>query len=196
LNPPHKGLATVLSIFKCPMDQRQYQASYAQGLTVAFDGYLGVNGTNLGAMDGILYWNSQVRFADITDGTSNTFLVGERPPSWDLVFGWWYAGAGQYDTRFGPLRNTGSSDVTLGMAELNLRSNGIPQMSACPPGPYQYGRGTILNPCDQFHFWALHTGGSNFLAADGSVKFVPYETSQTVMSAMATRAGNEPENLP
>ena len=105
-------------------------------------------------------------------------------------------GAAQDDTRFGPLRNTGSSDVTLGMAELNLRSNGIPQMSACPPGPYQYGRGTILNPCDQFHFWALHTGGSNFLAADGSVKFVPYETSQTVMSAMATRAGNEPENLP
>src|SRR5205085_2440830 len=48
-DPPHVGLATVLPIFKCPMDARQYQASYAQGLTVAFCGYLGVNGTNLGA---------------------------------------------------------------------------------------------------------------------------------------------------
>jgi hypothetical protein len=33
--------------------------------------------------------------ADITDGLSNTLMVGERPPSSDFQYGWWYAGAGQ-----------------------------------------------------------------------------------------------------
>ena len=52
-------------------------------------------------------------------------MVGERPPSWDLVYGWWYAGAGQWDRSFSPLHNSGSCDVSLGMAELNINRNGI-----------------------------------------------------------------------
>lgn len=37
--------------------------------------------------DGIFFINSRVRFADVTDGTSNTFLFGERyhrDPEFDL----------------------------------------------------------------------------------------------------------------
>ena len=44
-NPPHKGLSTVMTIYKCPADDRQYKATYAGGLTVAFTGYLAVSGT-------------------------------------------------------------------------------------------------------------------------------------------------------
>jgi prepilin-type N-terminal cleavage/methylation domain-containing protein/prepilin-type processing-associated H-X9-DG protein len=194
-NPPHFGFSLPLSNFRCPMDGRQYQASYADGLVVAFTGYLGVSGTNLRTNDGILYWNSRTRFADVTDGASNTLMVGERPPSWDLVFGWWYAGAGQWDTSFMPTHNSGSSDVTLGMAELNIRSVGIPEMNACPDGPYAYGPGTIKNPCDQFHFWSLHTGGSNFLMGDGSVHYFAYSAAP-VMTALATRNGGESVSLP
>src|SRR5262245_580152 len=39
-NPPHAGLARVLNILRCPSDQRQYAAAYAEGYTVAFTGYL------------------------------------------------------------------------------------------------------------------------------------------------------------
>ena len=195
LNPPHLGFSLVQAIYKCPLDGRQYQASYADGFTVAFTGYLGVSGTNLRSNDGILYWNSHTRFADVTDGTSNTLLVGERPPSWDLVYGWWYAGAGQWDSSYPQLHNTGSCDVTLGMAELNIKGNGIPQMDACPSGPYTFGPGDINYPCDQFHFWSLHAGGSNFLIADGSVRFVAY-TASPVMQALATRNGGEVGSLP
>jgi prepilin-type N-terminal cleavage/methylation domain-containing protein/prepilin-type processing-associated H-X9-DG protein len=196
MNPPHTGLATVVPLYRCPADDRQYQATYADGLTVAFTGYLGVSGTNLRANDGVLYWKSKVRFADIADGTSNTLLAGERPPSWDLVYGWWYAGAGQWDYSYSPgPHNTGSLDVTMGAAELNIKSNGIPQTDACSAGPFAFKPGTVFEPCDQFHFWSLHTGGSNFLFGDGAVRFLTYDAAP-LLPALATRAGNEPVGPP
>ncbi|HEV8062680.1 MAG TPA: DUF1559 domain-containing protein [Gemmataceae bacterium] len=198
-DPPHVGLALPLPLYRCPADSRQYQASVVfqpdqPPVLVAFTGFLGVNGTNLKAKDGVLYWNSAVRIADITDGTSNTLIVGERPPSWDLVYGWWYAGAGQYDVADG-MPNSGSLDVTLGTAELNLRTINIPEMNDCPTGPYQFQSGTIDEPCDQFHFWSLHTGGSNFLFADGSVHFLTYDAA-SIMPALSTRAGGEVVTVP
>jgi len=184
----------VIEMYKCPSDDRQYIASYAGGLTVAFTGYLGVNGRNLRTFDGILL-NSKVTIDDVIDGTSNTILVGERPPSFDLIFGWWYAGAGQWDFSFSPLHNSGSTDVTLGGAEINIRTNGIPEYDACPTGPYAYGPGKIFEPCDNFHFWSLHNGGSQFLWGDGSVRFVSYDNA-AILPALSTRNGGEAVSAP
>jgi prepilin-type N-terminal cleavage/methylation domain-containing protein/prepilin-type processing-associated H-X9-DG protein len=211
VSPPHTGLSTVMNIYRCPSDSREYLAQYADGLNVAFTAYLGVSGKNARNLDGMIYWNSKVKFLDVTDGLSNTLMVGERPPSWDLVYGWWYAGAGQWNvnTAIGE-DNSGSCDVILGMAEFNFKTNGITQTDSCPNGPYSYGQvyqpapqyghfngvGTILNPCDQFHYWSLHSGGSNFLLGDGSVRFIPYETPDALMQALSTRAGSEPVSPP
>jgi prepilin-type N-terminal cleavage/methylation domain-containing protein/prepilin-type processing-associated H-X9-DG protein len=201
-NPPHVGFSTVLNIYKCNSDSRQYQASYAYGLLVAFCGYLGVSGKDLRSYDGMLYWNSQVRMAGVLDGTSNTLMVGERPPSADLVFGWWYSGGGQWD--YNPtlqlqlgtsVRNTGSCDVVLGLSEINIATTGIPATDSCPSGPYKFAPGKIPNPCDQFHFWSLHMGGSNFLMTDGSVRFLTYEAS-AILPALSTRDGGEVASLP
>jgi prepilin-type N-terminal cleavage/methylation domain-containing protein/prepilin-type processing-associated H-X9-DG protein len=198
INPPHVGLSIPQPLYRCPADSRQYQASLVpepgfQPLVVAFTGFLGVNGTDLRARDGVLYWNSAVQIRDILDGTSNTLMAGERPPSWDLVYGWWYAGAGQWDTGEG-MPNTGSLDVTLGVREINLATSGIPEMNSCPALSSFQG-GTINNPCDQFHFWSLHSSGSNFLFADGSVHFLTYGAA-SVLPALATRAGGETPILP
>jgi prepilin-type processing-associated H-X9-DG protein len=157
-------------------------------------GYLGVNGQNLRSYDGVLYWNSRVTITDIKDGTTNTLTAGERPPSSDLMGGWWYAGSGQPDPWFTPRRNTGSCDFTLGAAELNVRSVGAPY-NACPTGPYSFGPGTMQNPCDMFHFWSLHSGGSNFLFADGSVHFLTYDVAP-LLPALSTYAGGEAVSLP
>jgi prepilin-type processing-associated H-X9-DG protein len=189
---PHSGLSQVLNLYRCPSDGREYVATSAGGVTVAFTAYLGVNGRNLSSFDGLLYWGSKVSLMDITDGSSNTLCVGERPPSWDLVFGWWYAGSGQIDLNN---RSTGSSDVSLGAAEINSQSGVSDQMDACSTGPYTFKPGTILNPCDQFHFWSLHSGGSNFLFGDGAVRFVTYEAAP-LLPALSTRAGGEPVSPP
>ena len=62
---------------------------------VALTSYLGVEGLNYLSRDGILFLNSKIRLTEITDGTSSTMIVGERPPSADFQFGWWYGGTGQ-----------------------------------------------------------------------------------------------------
>lgn len=194
-NPPHTGLATVMNGYKCAADGRQYQATYAGGITVAFTGYLGISGRDLRSRDGMLCWNDTVRFADVTDGTSNTLMIGERPPSYDLVFGWWYAGAGQWDPAYGTIRNTGSLDVTLGASEINIRNTANAEMNACPVGPFAFGPGDVNKICDQFHFWSLHTGGSNFTFADGSVRFLTYGAA-SIMPAMSTRNGGDIATAP
>ncbi|MBI2807081.1 MAG: DUF1559 domain-containing protein [Planctomycetes bacterium] len=185
-NPPHVGLATVVPLFICPADGRAGDARISQrtGHLVAFTCYLGVIGKDLTTRDGVLFRDSQVRLADIADGLSNTLLAGERPPSPDFQFGWWYAGAGQ--------NFTGSGDMVLGVYEQNV----LPVTAgSCAPGSYPFGPGSLNNQCDMFHFWSLHSGGAHFLFADGSVHFLTYAAAP-ILPALASRAGGESVELP
>jgi len=181
VNPPHVGLATVMDVFVCPADWRADRQWFAprDRVVVALTSYLGVEGRDLNALDGVLYRDSRISFAAIRDGLSQTVFAGERPPSADFQFGWWYAGAGQ--------QFTGSADMILGVQEINV----IPALAPkCPNGPYSFGPGNLTNQCDMFHFWSLHAGGANFLYADGSVHFLPYSAS-SVLPALASRDGGE-----
>jgi prepilin-type N-terminal cleavage/methylation domain-containing protein/prepilin-type processing-associated H-X9-DG protein len=180
-DPPHL-LGSPVPAFACPAAVRTLSSGESHGLTVAFTAYLGVEGTNQFLRNGILFVDSQIRLADITDGTSNTLMVGERPPSADLWFGWWYAGWGQ--------NMDGSADMVLSARERNTGDEN-PQ---CPPGPYIYSPGQPDNQCDLFHFWSLHPGGANFLFADGSVHLLAYSV-EPLMAALASRNGGEPVAL-
>jgi len=216
-NGRYKALATPLKVFQCSSDSRQDITASSEGLVVAFTGYLGVSGPDVYAYSttpqnswfktatpGILVGtnrfdisqatretpisNKGVRVADITDGTSNTLMVGERPPGQTLDFGWWFAGSGQ--------TGDGSCDVIMGVREVNLQLSGISAVDSCPKGPYNFVNGNVNNPCDQFHYWSFHSGGSNFLMGDGSVKFMTYSTYDPILPAMSTRAGGEVVSLP
>jgi type II secretory pathway pseudopilin PulG len=195
--PPNPALSIPIAMVQCPADSRTLVAALAQEqvgsnsrLTVAFTTFLGVNGTNLTTRDGMFWTKSHVRLADVTDDLSNTLLVGERPPSEDLIFGWWFAGSGQYSVELGIY--TGSSDVVLGVNELNE----IYATSVCPEGPYLFKPGDLNNNCDQFHFWSLHLRGANFMFVDASVHFLSYAVGPGVLPAMATRAGGEMVEVP
>src|SRR5262249_30402914 len=121
-DPPHP-IRTVLPVYTCPADGRTLAIADATGVTVALTEYLGSAGTNLFRQDGVLYLDSRVTLHDVTDGASNTLLVGERPPSADNVLGWWYAGMGQ--------NRDGSADLHLGVRERNVYE----RTPDCPPGP-------------------------------------------------------------
>jgi prepilin-type processing-associated H-X9-DG protein len=183
---PHTGLSTLVPVFGCPADwrARDVQIIEPSQQMVACTSYLGVEGVNLWTRDGILFVDSAVRISDVVDGTSQTLFAGERPPSSDSRFGWWYAGVGQ--------RDTGSADMLLGVEEQNTTA-GI--LTSCPNGTYTYGPGQSTNKCDIFHFWSLHTGGANFLLADGSVRFLSYAAAP-LMPALATRADDEAVEVP
>lgn len=183
-DPPHIGVATVIRLYCCPSDaQSQAPFYFGDGVRVAFSDYLGVEGTNQYREDGMLFLDSRTRFADVTDGTSNTLFVGERPPSPDGRLGWWYGGWGQ--------SKDGSAEMILGATERIVD----PHYSQCPSISPGFAPGNIRNPCDTFHFWSHHPGGANFLFVDGSIHFLPY-ASAPILPALATRNGGEVAALP
>jgi prepilin-type processing-associated H-X9-DG protein/prepilin-type N-terminal cleavage/methylation domain-containing protein len=179
--PPHVGYTTFIPLYVCPADGRRVRPDTPFDRSPGTTSYLGVAGTNEFRGDGVLYMDSRVRFADVVDGTSLTLMVGERPPSLDLLRGRWYGGWGYW----------GSGDAFLGVREIYSGSS----QPGCSEGPYHFGPGRLQDPCSTFHFWSLHPGGAHFLFADGSVRFLGYGTD-TILPALATRAGGEVVGLP
>lgn len=183
--------ARINPTFVCPSDPRGGQLSTGTGDRAALSSYLGVTGTNqfqeANGQDGILYVNSGVKMGGISDGTSNTLCVGERPPSSSLEYGWQWAGSGD-------LPYFGAADVVLGVHE---------RLESPTATPDFFRPGAVQDPTDihRMHFWSLHPGGGNWALCDGSVRFISYSSAgpqplptsavpvpvPTVIGAMASR---------
>jgi prepilin-type N-terminal cleavage/methylation domain-containing protein/prepilin-type processing-associated H-X9-DG protein len=185
-SPPNPALGKAVPVYTCPSDPRLLTPKQQDGMQIGFTSYLGNCGTNSGSYDGVLYWKSAVRLTGITDGSSNTLLVGERPPSNDFEFGWWFAGAGW---------DRGEGDVLMGSrafgyANFMRTSYGYPQ---CDDSYVGLRDGNVNNPCDQIHYWSGHDAGVNFAFGDGSVRFMTYARND-LLPALATRSGGEIAN--
>jgi prepilin-type processing-associated H-X9-DG protein len=183
-------IAKVMPNYVCPSGARQSLCSAAAGgLTtdVSITWYLGNAGTSSNSpisADGPLYADSKVRMSDITDGTSNTLLVGERPPTGDLIFGWCFASYGS---------GVSDGEVILGARDVAL-AGFFGDVST------NVGLRAPLNPndtarIDGAHWWSYHTGGVNFLFCDGSVQFLQY-SADVVLPQLSTRAGGEAFSIP
>jgi prepilin-type N-terminal cleavage/methylation domain-containing protein/prepilin-type processing-associated H-X9-DG protein len=182
-------------LYVCPSDTRAtgyYGGSRGWGQQALTD-YLAVTGTMTFVGDpstglprprcnGVIYESSRTRIADISDGTSNTVLVGERPPSPDLFWGWWTWSA---------------FDASLGVRDtfaVYANSGTMPPIACANFFPEQFRPGANNN-CDAHHFWSAHPGGGNWIFADGSVRFLAYQ-SEPILAALATRSGGEVMSSP
>src|SRR5262249_32674545 len=109
------------------------------------------------AGEGIFYRNSSVRMRDVTDGLSNTLAIGERASNLAFSIGTGAVTNGVVATRSGVL---GSSDGAWLLFVLG-------HTGTVPEGQLPNNN---LGYVDDFS--SRHSGGINFLVADGSVRFI------------------------
>lgn len=180
-NPPHLNQTRPVKLFYCPSDPRGGMAKDGSE-PIAITDYLGCSGLNIVSRDGVLFQNSQVRLVDVTDGTSNTLLVGERPPP-ELRTPNWYANSGIF--------GSGSLASHVGVREIH----DDPAVDYVCPQPAHFGPATPKSPCGYVHFWSFHPNGANFVFCDGSVHFLTY-AADPLLPALATRAGGDIAEIP
>ncbi len=121
---------------------------------------------------GLLFLNSKIRYADILDGSSQTILLGElRPDTKQLG---WVSG-----TR-STLRNTGGFGSHWSEGGRPVSTQGGSQDTATATGPLDVGS-----------FGSFHTGGAQFVLADGAVKFLTDSIDSVVMRNLGNRADGE-----
>ena len=114
-------------------------------------------GTTATPPQGVGFQNSRIRFADITDGTSNTLLVGERAWKYGQIMG----GAA---TAIGFSASVNVQDGNNGVKTAALGAIGI---------AYNGINWSSTNAAHQPRgFSSVHVGGAQFALCDGSVRFI------------------------
>jgi prepilin-type N-terminal cleavage/methylation domain-containing protein/prepilin-type processing-associated H-X9-DG protein len=178
--------STFLKVFRCPSDPTTATTftvsdggsnSWQLALSsyVACNGNDGVDDNTTPPHTGVFVRGVQgFRIADITDGLSNTFFVGERSVtmSWST---WVAAVPGALDPSIrSPGDFSGASALVLGHCGPHLPND------------------SIVTDADAMS--SGHIGGVQFLFGDGSVKTITNAIAQSVYDALATRAGGEAIN--
>jgi prepilin-type processing-associated H-X9-DG protein len=204
-----------LPIYQCPSDGLQdpfpvYDSTFTNPITtLAHANYVGCNGwiecfngaggnpgsagndglvgTSGSAGVGLFYRNSKTRMADVTDGLSNTIIVGER------------------SSNHSPSTWTGA--VAGGRCPAWM-ANQPPTPYVPPPGPpydnADFGETFVLAHGNATHlpnadfpifdpdvFYSKHIGGCNFLFGDGAVHFLSSGIQPYTYQYMCTIAGGE-----
>jgi prepilin-type N-terminal cleavage/methylation domain-containing protein/prepilin-type processing-associated H-X9-DG protein len=161
----------ILKVFLCPSDNEIGTFTTAGvPVTVAHANYVGVFGTNEiednpSAGNGTFFRNSKVRFGDILDGLSNTYVIGER--SSDIALSTWTGAipGAQVPLVRDPTEVEGHFLLVLGRGDHQ------------PNHPESH--------IDDFY--SRHTQGLNCLFGDGSVHSIGNSVSPLVWAGIQTR---------
>ncbi|HEV7999515.1 MAG TPA: DUF1559 domain-containing protein [Planctomycetaceae bacterium] len=172
-------IKTPIPTFICPSEL--LPASRPAGL--AFATYRGVMGSQpfgdpasnnaLWLQNGMLYPNSAVRMQDITDGTSQTLLMG------DSRFGLWGDGS-SCCARFRNDRMDFDSYWQIQNAVLTGSASLYPNINTDISFPLQF-----------FSFGSTHENACMFAFADGSSRPIVKNIDATILRKLATRNGGD-----
>lgn len=188
----HTFRSTSLATFICPSSPGQGPANFryignyneppitdmAAGQYIASGGQ--IPPVFIGLTNGVFHRNSHVTLSGITDGSSSTFMIGER--SRNLADSTWVGVAG-----YGVVCTNPSWPVRDCQASILMvigYTGPIPPSNRWVDVPNYDG--AIVDD-----FWSCHPGGCNFTFVDGSVRFVRQTIDPRVFSALSTRNGGE-----
>jgi type II secretory pathway pseudopilin PulG len=101
------------------------------------------------ALNGVSFERSAVRLTDVTNGTSNTYMVGEK-----------YLNPDHYENGWDPADN---ENMYTGFNNDVFRCGAVP--------PLQDRRGLT----NSFAFGSMHVAGTQMAFCDGSVRFIEYQ---------------------
>jgi prepilin-type processing-associated H-X9-DG protein len=193
ITDPVSGTArrSVVSVYLCPSSSPDGPVSLRNGergpvaiSDVAPGQYLASAGQGEvedvpGSNNGVFYRNSRVALRDITDGTGQTLMLGER--SRNVCDATWVGAIPSLVVCTNPawsVRDCATSNVMV-----------LANTGPWPDEPWVNVPNHKGAKADDF--WSLHPGGCNFLFGDGSVRFIKETVNPQVFSALATRAGGE-----
>ncbi|MDB5306230.1 MAG: prepilin-type cleavage/methylation protein [Gemmataceae bacterium] len=185
IEQPNARVQDAIRLLGCPFDPRgpAYKVP-----AYGFTWYVGLYSNPAAESNGIIVDDSKLKAAlrvtpeAVTDGTSNTLMLGERPPPADGHWGWWDSACCIQDG-LSPVRG-----------DTKIYSSGA--YGKCPnPAPYQPGR--VDDNCAFNALWAFHTPGGNFCMGDGSVRTISYQAGNqpvggtSLLEGLASRSGGE-----
>jgi prepilin-type N-terminal cleavage/methylation domain-containing protein/prepilin-type processing-associated H-X9-DG protein len=167
-----------------------YAAIYAVDARLGTAGL--VDAATAAAPNGALQQNAKIRFADITDGLSNTVFVGESAGRPYVYRGGAQFGTFPTDHVVGGAWARAASDITLNGTTLDGVSSPGPCAMNCTngtdalayPDPYFGIHGTS-------DLYAFHTGGANFFFGDGSVHFINQTIPINILADLVTLGAGE-----
>jgi prepilin-type N-terminal cleavage/methylation domain-containing protein/prepilin-type processing-associated H-X9-DG protein len=178
--------ATMLSGYLCPSDRntgrftvtKRDGSSICEAQTISYAGNYG----KLGDIEedpqqgnGLFLRNLVVRLSDITDGSSNTFAVGERGSL--LTRTAWSGAVNEGVCRISPGSPSSSREVHEGGVQALARAGSQAVVNA-----------PNAEPDD---FFSAHAGGAHYLMGDGSVMFIKATIDNEVYRALASRNQGE-----
>jgi prepilin-type processing-associated H-X9-DG protein len=137
---------------------------------------------------GVCYLHSEIRLAEITDGTSNTCMIGEK-----------FVLVSRYDTGSvaGDDQNAYAGyghDVNRATGTITSPTNILPTVVVgTPPKPDSYTfKTTSENTASDSWFGSPHWSGMNMAMCDGSVQSISFSVDPEVFR----RLGNRSDGLP